>query len=135
MCGRRRAERARDGRQRDQSHPPAHAWEARCGPEGGGSSRGVLQLGLALNFETTVRIERVISGELEPHVLEIVLRVLTEAKGHRLQARALWPRISRPRIRRAHDFGHVEERRVRELILLDDRLKAAPFVAAFLVVE
>src|SRR5205823_15024009 len=104
MYGRHRAERTGDGRRRDRRRLPWRAQEARCGPGDGGSSRRVLQLGLALDLETAVAVERIVCRELEPHVLEIVLRVLTEPEGHRLQARPLRPRISRPRVRRAHNL-------------------------------
>src|SRR2546430_17590297 len=135
MYGRRKAGRTRDGPRRDQSHLPSHAREARCGPEAGGSSSRMLQLGLALDLEATERIERIVCGKLEPHVLEVIFRVLTEAEGHRLQTCALRPRISWRRVRRADNLGHVEQRAVCELIFLDDCVEATPLIAVLLVVE
>src|SRR5437870_10887773 len=89
----------------------------------------MLQLGLALDLEATERIERIVCGKLEPHVLEVIFRVLTEAEGHRLQAGALRSRNSRRGVRRAHDLGHVEERGVCELVFLDDCVEAATLIA------
>src|SRR5437773_358714 len=88
----------------------------------------------ALLDMATVRVKRIVCRELEPHVLEIVFRVLTEPEGHRLQARALRSRSSRPRVRRSHDLRHIEESSIRELVLLDDSVEAAPLVASLLVV-
>src|SRR2546430_16464926 len=112
MYGRRKAGRTRDGPRRDQSHLPSHAREARCGPEAGGSSSRMLQLGLALDLQATERIERIVCGKLEPHVLEVIFRVLTEAEGHRLQAAALRSGNSRRAARRAHSLGQVGGRGV-----------------------
>src|SRR2546426_1223131 len=86
-----------------------------------------LSLGLAMSsagdVRATVRVQGVVRVELPTHVVVVVLGDGLKAGRQRVQSRGLRRQLTRVGVRAAHDQGERAERRIVELVLLQERVE------------
>src|SRR5215831_16386450 len=78
-----------------------------------------------LDPRTTIRIERVVRGELFRNVIVVVVRYRLESRRERVQAGRLRGQLSRVRVGAAHDQRQRAERRIFEIVFPQKRIERA----------
>src|SRR6266403_3496084 len=85
----------------------------------------ILAMSGAGRGRATVRVQSVVCVELPTHVVVVVLGDGLKAGGQRIQARRLRRQLACVGIRAAHDEGERAERRILELVFLQEGIERA----------
>src|SRR5262249_62363487 len=87
--------------------------------------RIALHSAVGRNSRLAIGVERVVRRELPRHVVMVVLRVRLEPCGQRVEAWGLRSELTRIGIGAAHDDRECTQRRIVELVLLEEGVERA----------
>src|SRR5712692_2891826 len=77
----------------------------------------------SLHRRAAVRVQGVVRRKLLGHILVIILGDGLKAAGERVESRRLWRELARIRVCASYDERERAERGIRELVLVEERVK------------